>query len=108
MNNELDKFPSFDDLLVEEFKNDPSLAKETIAEELAEYEKTGDIRYLLMTLNLVAKAKGWTQLEKETGLSRPTLYSVLSGKSTPKIDTLQSILKALGFGISFYKLKSAS
>lgn len=95
------QLPECGDLFIEEFKTDPEFAQECVGNELEGYAQTGDIRYLLSTLKDVASAKGWVWLAKETGLSRPTLYETLSGKSLPRIDTLVKILNALGFRMLF-------
>jgi len=100
--------PKWDDFCIEEYRKDPKLAVMRIKTELAEFEKTGEIRYLLSTLEKVAKAKGFTVLEKETGISRQTLYAVLNGKSAPRIDTMMKILNALGFTLSIKPVKKAA
>jgi probable addiction module antidote protein len=102
------KLPKWDDVCTEEYRNDPELAAIRIKTELAEFEKTGEIKYLLSTLEKVAKAKGYTVLERETGISRPALYAVLTGKSAPRIDTLVKILHALGFTLSVKPMKKAA
>ena len=38
----------------------------------------------------------WSKLARETGISRPTLYAVLSGAADPRVSTLMKILSALG------------
>jgi probable addiction module antidote protein len=93
--------PKWDDFVVEEFKKDPKFMQGAVEDELQEYAQTGDMRYLLSTLRDVAAAKGWVWLAKETGLSRPTLYEALHGRSKPKFETITKILGALGFKILF-------
>jgi probable addiction module antidote protein len=102
------KLPKWDDISAEEYRNDPELAAMRIKTELSEFEKTGEIKYLLSTLEKVAKAKGFTALERETGISRPALYAILTGKSAPRIDTLVKILHALGFTLKVKPLKKAA
>ncbi len=70
----------FEKLEVELYKQDPKLAELCFKDELQEYNKTGDIKYLMIQLKTMAKAFGWTNLEKKTGLRRSTLYSILEGK----------------------------
>lgn len=97
----MEQLPEWNDVFIREFQRDPELAKECVADELEEYAKTGDIKYLLSTLKDVAAAKGWVWLAGETGLSRPTLYETLNGKRQPRVDTLAKILAALGFRMLF-------
>ncbi len=92
--------PTWDDFIVDEYKKNPELAKLAIADELAEYAETGEIKYLLSTLKDVATAKGMVNLAKEAGLGRATLYEVFKG-SNPRVSTLSKILRALGFKMFF-------
>jgi probable addiction module antidote protein len=95
------KLPKWDDFCIDQYRKNPEFMLSSIASELNEFEASGDIQYLLSVLKKVAIVKGWTTLEKETGVSRPTLYAALNGKSSPRIDTILKILKALGFTMSF-------
>jgi probable addiction module antidote protein len=99
-----EKLPDWEDTEVQMFKEDEAFLERSIQHELEEYEKTGDIRYLLLTLKQAAKAKGWVALSQATGLSRPALYNALSGKSSPKVDTLTKILQVLGFRMYFKRI----
>ena len=99
--------PKWRDFVVSEFRRDPEFARLAIADELEEYAKTGEIKYLLSTLKDVAAAKGMVNLSKETGLNRTTLYSVFNG-SDPRVGTLNKILRALGFQMSFMPINTAN
>ena len=44
----------------------------------------------------VARAKGMTQLAKETGLGRESLYKALSGEGNPSFGTILKVMHALG------------
>jgi probable addiction module antidote protein len=48
----------------------------------------------------VAKAREMTQIAKEIGLSRESLYKALGGDARPQFDTIMRVLKALGLRIS--------
>ncbi|MGH8559540.1 MAG: addiction module antidote protein [Methylococcales bacterium] len=54
-----------------------------------------DPKVFVIALGDVAKIKGIAQLAKDTGLNRESLYKTLSGKTQPKWDTVQRIVKAL-------------
>jgi len=47
-------------------------------------------------LGVVARAYGMTQLARESGLSRESLYKSLSANGNPEFSTVLKILKALG------------
>ena len=47
----------------------------------------------------VAKARGMTQIAKETGLGRESLYKALRLGSHPRFETIKTVLQALGVKI---------
>ncbi len=47
-------------------------------------------------LGVIARARGMTQLAKETGLSRESLYKSLSAEGNPEFSTILKVTKALG------------
>ena len=49
----------------------------------------------IIALGHVARHKGFANLAKETGLNRESLYKALSGKTKPRWDTVQRIIKAM-------------
>lgn len=46
--------------------------------------------------SFIAKARGRTQLAKDTGLGRESLYKALSGEGNPSFDTILKVTHALG------------
>ena len=58
-----------------------------------------DPKVFVIALGDVAKIKGIAQLSKDTGLNRESLYKTLSGKTQPKWDTIQRVLKALNINL---------
>ena len=44
----------------------------------------------------VAKARGMSQLAKDTGLGRESLYKALTPGAKPRYDTVMKLVKALG------------
>ena len=101
---------NFDDLVIDQFKEDPSLADEFLEYSIAEYERDGDEKVLLVALKQVALAKGgFQELSNKTGLSRESLYKTLSINGNPRFTTLKKILEALDYGIYFkHKTGAAS
>lgn len=76
----------------------------TSEEEMAEYLSVvieeGDSMLLAAALGDIAKARGMTQLARDTGLSRESLYKSLSGERAPSSDTLFKVIRALGFELN--------
>jgi len=51
-------------------------------------------------LGQVARAKGMTQLARETGLAREALYRALSADGNPELATVMKVMKALSLHLS--------
>ena len=69
---------------------------EAIAEFMNDALETGDAGYIAKALGVVARAKGMTELARETGLSREQLYRSFSEHGNPTLKTLLAVMKALG------------
>jgi len=50
----------------------------------------------------IAKAKGMTQISKETGLGRESLYKALSIDGNPEFSTILKVINALGLRLHAY------
>lgn len=55
-----------------------------------------DAAFITKALGTIARAKGMTQLAKETGLGRESLYRALSGEGNPSFATILKVISALG------------
>ena len=64
-------------------------------------EAPDDAALIAKALGNVAKARGMTQLSKDTGLGRESLYKSLSGDNNPSFDTIFKVAQALGLKIRF-------
>ena len=69
--------------------------KEVIAEYLSQILSDGNTDELLEALGNIAKAKGMSQLAKDTGLGRESLYKALNEDAQPRFDTVMKVLKAM-------------
>jgi probable addiction module antidote protein len=71
-------------------------------EEMAAYleacleEAHGDAAFIAKALGDIARAKGMTQVARDAGLSRESLYRALSGERSPDFDTVLKVVEALG------------
>jgi len=59
-------------------------------------EAGSDAAFIAKALGTIARAKGMTQLAKETGLGRESLYKALSGEGNPSFSTILKVISALG------------
>jgi probable addiction module antidote protein len=58
-------------------------------------EADGDAAFVAKALGDIARAKGMSQIARDAGLSRESLYKALSGERTPSFDTILKVLGAL-------------
>ena len=71
-------------------------------EEMAAYleacleEAQGDAAFVAKALGDIARAKGMSQVARDAGLSRESLYKALSGTRSPDFDTILRVVDALG------------
>ena len=56
----------------------------------------GDTDQILKAIGNVAKAKGMSDIAKQTNLGRQNLYKALFADSSPKFDTIKKVVEALG------------
>lgn len=75
-------------------------SEEAIAEYLAACLEDFSLDAFLLALGDIAKARGMTQLAKDTGLTRASLYKTLSPGNKPQFETIVKITNALGVPIS--------
>ena len=75
-------------------------------EEMAAYleacieEADGDVAFIAKALGDIARAQGMTQVARDSGLSRESLYKALSGERSPSFDTILKVVSALGLKLS--------
>jgi probable addiction module antidote protein len=99
------KIRQFDDYLIESLKK-PQEARAYLNVALEEYAKDHDSEAFLLALRDVAAARGGlTNLAKKTKLNRQNLYRALSNQGNPQLDTLSSVLSALGLRLSIEQTK---
>jgi probable addiction module antidote protein len=63
-------------------------------------EAYGDAAFIAKALGDIARAQGMTQVAKDSGLSRESLYKALSGERSPSFDTILKVVSALGLKLS--------
>lgn len=71
-----------------------------ITEYLRQALEDGDPAELAAALGDIARARGMTQLARDTGLSRESLYESLSGERARSSETLFQVIRAMGYKLS--------
>lgn len=70
--------------------------EETIAEYLSAALEDPNPDVFLAAIRDVARARGMTQLAKDAGLGRESLYKALTPGAKPRYDTVLKLMRALG------------
>jgi len=63
-------------------------------------EANGNAALIAKALGDIARAKGMSQVARDAGLSRESLYKALSGERTPTFETVLKVVAALGLKLS--------
>ncbi len=71
-------------------------SKEMMAEYLSQVLQDGDTNEILNAIGAIAKAKGMSQIAKDTGLGRESLYKTFNDNAKPRFDTVMKVLGSLG------------
>lgn len=74
--------------------------EETIAEYLSAALEDSNPDVFLTAVRDVARARGMSQLAKDAGLGRESLYKALTPGAKPRYDTVLKLLNALGIKLS--------
>ena len=83
--------------LTERFAADQEAAIRYLKLSLEEYQVDGDTPLLLLALRTVVESQGGIPaLAKKTGIAPEFLSDILSSDEAPRLDTLSTILNALG------------
>ena len=67
-------------------------------------EEAGDEpAFVVKALGTIARARGMSQVARDAGLSRESLYRALSGEGNPEFGTILKVAKALGLKLHISK-----
>lgn len=69
--------------------------------EAAIEEDGDDPAFIAKALGVAARAKGMSDLARDTGLDRASLYKALSEDGNASFDTIMKVAKALGVKLRF-------
>ena len=58
-------------------------------------------RYLANALGVIARAKGLSNLERQTGIKRQTIHKSFSENGNPTLETLWTVIDAIGLELDF-------
>ena len=75
-------------------------SSEAISAYMEEALETEDPVFIAHALGTVARARGMSEIAKQTGLSRESLYKALSSEGNPQFGTVLRVMHALGLRFS--------
>jgi probable addiction module antidote protein len=78
-------------------------SEDDIVEYLNSWLEDGTPQEIARALGDIARSKGMTDVARTTGLGRQALYTALSENGNPTLETLTSVLEALGLELSVKK-----
>jgi probable addiction module antidote protein len=78
-----------------------------IAAYLTEALETGDPAFIADALGVIARARGMSEVAREAGVSRESLYRSLSPDGNPEFATVLRVAQALGLRLSVTPNKAA-
>ncbi len=73
---------------------------EAIAAYMTDALETGDPSFVADALGVVARARGMSEVAREAGVSRESLYRALSADGNPEFGTVMRVVRALGLQLS--------
>ena len=72
-----------------------------------EFAADGNTAALLASLRVIAKVKGVSLIAEEIGMTRQGLQKALSDKGNPRLESINSIMKAMGYRLVPEKIDMA-
>lgn len=81
-------------------------SEEAIAAYMTEALDSNDPGFIADALGVIARARGMTQVARDAGLSRESLYRALSPDGNPELSTLLRVLAVLGLQLSVRPLNA--
>jgi probable addiction module antidote protein len=73
---------------------------EAIAAYMTDALETGDPSFVADALGVIARARGMSEVAREAGVSRESLYRALSPNGNPEFGTVMRVAHALGLRLS--------
>ena len=94
------KFRTFDDYLVESLQ-DPEEAQAFLNAALEDFQEDNDLKAFLLALEILIKSKSTvSKFAQQSEINRTHIYKILNNEVQPQFNTINNILKNLGFQLS--------
>lgn len=74
--------------------------RERQAEYISAALETGDAAFVRDAIGVVARARGMSEIARNAGLNRESLYKALGGTGNPEFATMLNVLRAMGLELA--------
>lgn len=91
------KFRTLDEFEEEYFRKHPEEIDDYLIEIFQEYAEDNDTSTLLASLRIIARVRGVSEIAEQTGMTRRGLQKALSSNGNPRLENVNSIMKAMGY-----------
>ncbi|MDR0736020.1 MAG: putative addiction module antidote protein [Zoogloeaceae bacterium] len=82
--------------------------EEAIAEYLTVVLEDGDPAGLVQALGTIARARGMSQIARDSGITREALYKALRRDASPRFETISRVCQALGVRLAAVPVENAA
>jgi len=93
----MDKYRSLQDVTEDYFHEHPEEIEIFLSDAFEDYALDGDSATLLTMLRIIVRVKGISAIADEIGMTRQGLQKALSAKGNPRLDSINAIMRALGY-----------
>lgn len=91
------KFRTLDEFEEEYFRKHPEEIDDYLTEIFQEYARDNDSGELLASLRVIARVRGISETAEQVGMTRRGLQKALSSNGNPRLENVNSIMKAMGY-----------
>lgn len=91
------KFRTLNEFEEEYFRKHPEEIDDYLTEIFQEYAQDNNSSALLASLRIIARVRGVSEIAEQTGMTRRGLQKALSGNGSPRLENVNSIMKAMGY-----------
>lgn len=99
------EYRTLNEISVEYFTQHPEEIEDFLNDIFADYAQDGDSAALLSALRVIARVKGLTTMAEEIGMTRQGLQKALSAKGNPRLDSINAIMRAMGYQLMPHRLE---
>ena len=97
----------FTDMLEEYYQEHPEEIDEFLEVQFEEYAKDGELGALLSALRIISRVKGIAVPANGADVSHRGLSTLLSEEESPKLETANVLLNAMGYRLSVQPMETA-